>query len=81
MAMLVELASWEYPHTSEVHALVISSATPPVEGCSIRDHRHGRLFFATVCDRDIAIMVKRATVWADARGFANVYLKRESKAS
>jgi hypothetical protein len=77
MAGIIELESWEYPERSEVHALVISSPVPPVEGVPTRDHRYGRLFFATACERDIAIMVKRASVWADARGFPNIYLKRE----
>ena len=77
MAGIIELESWEYPNRSEVHALVISSATPPLEGAPIRDHRYGRVFFATACERDIALMVKRATVWVDARGLPNVYLKRE----
>ena len=64
---------------SEVHALVISSATPPKEAAPIRDHRHGRVFFAPACERDIALVVKRAAVWADDRSLANVYLKREAQ--
>jgi hypothetical protein len=77
MADLIELASGEYPQDSELHALVIASATPPVEGSSIHDHKAGRLFFASLDEGHIAAMVKRAKVWADDRNILSVYLRRE----
>jgi hypothetical protein len=77
MAGIIELNAWENPRALEIHAMVIASPVPPVQGTSFKDHRFGRWFYATRCEHDIAVMVRRAIVWADARRLANIYVRRQ----
>ncbi len=77
MAKLVDLKDGEMPlgHCAEV--MVISSAVYPTHCVSTLDHPRGRTYFATTSEKDIAIMVGRAIVYADRAGIAEVYLKRD----
>lgn len=77
MAGIIELTSREKPRAHELHALVVASPVHPAEGMSFTDHRFGRRFYATPCEHDIAVMVGRAIVWADARGLPNIYVRRQ----
>jgi len=77
MTEVIELKPGEYPNRMAKHALVISSATLPLVGCSVIDRGLGRWFFATPAEADIALMLRRATVWAAARKLLCVYLRRD----
>jgi hypothetical protein len=77
MATTIELEAGEHPPVRERHALVIGSPTPPAQAVPCMDDGRNRIFFATDSERDIALMVRRAKVWADERGVANVYVRRE----
>lgn len=77
MAGVIQLKKGEHPPAHTHHALVISSSKPPEWGVPAIDQGLARLFFAKVCEKDIAIMVRRAMVWADARGIARVYVRRD----
>jgi hypothetical protein len=81
MTDVIELKPGEYPDGLAKHALVISSAAPPVAGCSIMDHRYGRWYYANPSEADIALMIRRAKVWAQARGIGQVYVRREERST
>lgn len=77
MADVVELKPGESPPAYTRHALVIASPKPPRVPVPTVDRGLVRLFFATTSERDIAVMIRRAVVWADSRQVPNVYLRRE----
>lgn len=77
MATVIELKTGEFPPAGDAQVLVVSSAVYPAHGVSMRASRRGRNYFATTSEKDIAIMVARAIVYADRAGIAEVYLKRE----
>jgi hypothetical protein len=78
MARVVELKSDACPPALVQHALVIASAKHPPSGTSCLEQGSSRTYFANDSDADIAVMVGRARVWADARPPSIVYLRRES---
>jgi len=77
MSNLIELKKGEHPRHGERHALVIASRKPPASGAPIIDRGSNRTFFADNTPRDIAIIVRRATVWAAANRAQTIYLRRE----
>jgi hypothetical protein len=79
MARVVELKPGELPPAHERHALVLGSPEPPAQGVPCVDNGRDRTFFATDSERDIALVVERAKIWADARLVANVYVRRDPR--
>jgi hypothetical protein len=77
MTDVIELEPGEYPNRITKHALMISSCAPPGVGCPVTDHWYGRRFYANPDEQAIALMIKRAKVWADARGIGQVYVRRD----
>ncbi len=77
MAEVIELKAGERPPVRERHALIIARAKPPANGVAFTDHPMGRRYFASPTDRDIAIVIKRAQVWAEAKRIPHIYLRRE----
>jgi hypothetical protein len=78
MVKVIHLKSGALPPENEAHALVITSPSPPVEGASVIDRGPNRTFFADDSEEDIALIVGRASVWADEQGMANVYVARRA---
>jgi hypothetical protein len=77
MAEIVELKPGERPPGRIRHALVIASRDYPPSGTTCVDVGASRTYFADDRERDIALMLKRASVWADARQIPIVYLRRD----
>jgi hypothetical protein len=78
MDHVIRLKWGERPSDHERHALVVASATLPPTGVPYMDRGSCRTYFAANCENDIALMVRRARVWADMRGIPNVYLRCQS---
>jgi hypothetical protein len=77
MADVIELKSTERPPAGVRYSLVVSSLKFPRHGAGSVDRGPSRIYYATIADHDVDMIVERAKVWADARQIANVYLRRE----
>jgi hypothetical protein len=76
MAEVIELKPGVRPPAVRL-VLVVSSSSHPIASVPVVDRGSSRTFFATTSEENIALVLKRAIFWADARGIPNIYLRRD----
>jgi len=77
MVNVIKLKRGEQPRANERYALVVVSSKPPKEGAAIAVREDGQTFFAHDNERDVGVIVARATAWAEENVIARVYLRRD----
>lgn len=76
MAAIIELHINHRPSHKDKYVLVLGSRISPARSVAFVDHWRGRTYFATGSARNVAAVIRKAIVWADAERIAKVYVQR-----